>query len=532
MARSASAHEGPPRSSVSDNDDDFPASVSEAAYAEGQINERSRLLGPNGQRRPLLSPDDEAVSPMNMFLVRALRTISFVLLLISSIWALLLFVNVFVAIPGLSARASGYTAFIFAVFSVTNLVINLLFFTTPSKGDRLVSLTISVFLLACAVFILVVPRLRLEEGWVGIATVFWAALIGAWTVVTDRVVEWGKQEEEERLTGRVETRRTLGEWFKVSFTLTSLLVLFGLVFLTAMGLVLRAHDATLAPPGQRYYVDNRKYQVHLNCYGDAKPDQPTVLIEAGETSAYYLNTWVAEAQSAGDVGRVCYWDRPGFGWSDSAPSPLSAGMAVDVLSQVLTSAREDGPFVIVAHGVGGLYSRIFASRHVPDIKGLLLIDTLHEDLLGRIASSRHGFMAFLRGLWSPLSIDRLFGWIFRGRSREDRIYGRSAWRDGKVQKALLQENLAAKTLTHNEIIAARAILPANVPISVVTSGRHIKRDKAWESKQRDLAGLSEQGTWDIANTAGHIVWRDDEGRDIVKKRLAALVSGTVGNSTI
>jgi len=51
-------------------------------------------------------------------------------------------------------------------------------------------------------------------------------IISVWTVITDRTVAWGKSEEEERLTGRQETRRTLFEWTSVLLS-TIILIIIG-----------------------------------------------------------------------------------------------------------------------------------------------------------------------------------------------------------------------------------------------------------------------------------------------------------------
>ena len=37
-----------------------------------------------------------------------------------------------------------------------------------------------------------------------------------------------------------------------------------------------------------------------------------------------------------------------------------------------------------SHGVGGLYSRVFAARHTSQVKGLLLVDTVPESLIPKI----------------------------------------------------------------------------------------------------------------------------------------------------
>lgn len=105
---------------------------------------------------------------------------------------------------------------------------------------------------------------------------------------------------------------------------------------------------------------------------------------------------------------------------------------------------------------------------------MLLIDNLHEALLYRIGSPGRGFRLWLRGVISPLGLDRLWGWIFKGDSREDRIFGSAAYQNGKLIKAKLQESLVATTYTHNEIVTAKVILPRDVPLAVVSSGDRVK----------------------------------------------------------
>lgn len=170
-------------------------------------------------------------------------------------------------------------------------------------------------------------------------------------------MEYGKAEEEERLTGRHETKRSLGEWFAVFISTILIWILVVVtVFLTAT-LIMEANDTALVPPGTLYFVDSNKYQVHLSCAGNKNASDVTVLLEGGEFPVKGgMQGWVGDALNNGTIGRYCYWDRPGFAFSDNAPSPLSAGMAVDALSEALAHAGEDGPWIVVAHGIGGLDS--------------------------------------------------------------------------------------------------------------------------------------------------------------------------------
>jgi pimeloyl-ACP methyl ester carboxylesterase len=469
------------------------------------------------------------VSPYNLWSVRFLRYFTVFFLIVTFLWWALLLVSIFVSPPGMHSRGSGFFDFSYTTLTAGYLLTVLLFFAAPSKAAQVTSLVIAVILLVDMILIVAVPQLRREEGWVGITSVVWALIMSIWTVFTDRVVAWGKQEEEERLTGRAETRRTLREWCAVATSTIVLVLLAVVVVLLTATLILRSRDASLAAPGEKYYVDGEKYQIHVFCEGNETDSKgrkvPTVLFEAGEEPfAGELQEFATNALDNGTISRYCYSDRPGFGWSDNAPSPFSAGMAADVLSEALARAGEQGPWILASAGVGSIYSRIFSSRHGRDILGLLLVDPLHEDLLYRLSSPNRGFLFWARGIISPLGLDRLSGALFKGRTREDRVYGRAAYQGGKYIKAKLQESLVADSLTKNEVGSARTIQDDQTPFALISSGIEVRRDSTWESKQRDLSHLTKQLiSWDIVNKAPHEVWKTFEGREIMEKRLRKLV---------
>ncbi len=107
-------------------------------------------------------------------------------------------------------------------------------------------------------------------------------------------------------------------------------------------LILRSRDAGLEYDGTRYWVDNAKYKVHLACVGQQQDfslsknkttAQHTILIESAETpSEYDFEHWAYAAWKNGTINRYCYWDRPGYAWSDNASPTLSRRKASKVLS--------------------------------------------------------------------------------------------------------------------------------------------------------------------------------------------------------
>ncbi|RDW70797.1 DUF2417 domain-containing protein [Aspergillus mulundensis] len=487
-------------------------------------DERTRLLP--REREPYLSPDDPAVSPYNLWSVRALRGLSIAFLAISFIWWTFLLVSLFVSAPAVHTRGSGFFAFAYTTLTVGYLLFGLIFFSVPSKPMTIWGFILALFLFTDMCITVAVPKIRVEEGWVGIASVVWAVIISVWNIIQNRYVAWGKREEEERLTGREETRWTLGEWLAVlcETLFSAVIAIISILFMIT--LALRARDATLHAPGQKYWVSANNYQVHLNCVGNTSSDNSTtVLIEGGEGPVEHtLQPFIDELYQRGAIPRYCYWDRPGIAWSDNAPSPFSAGMASDALSEALALADEEGPFVLVSAGVGSIYSRIFASRHLLETRGIFLIDPLHEDYLSDIANPGRGFGLWVRGILSPLGLDRILGAIFKHRTREDRVFGRSAYQTGKFIRAKLQENLVAGSMTYSEIQAARHVQMADTPLVVVSSGDEVDNNRKWAQKQEDLTAITKNlKNWDVVQDAPHEVWRTTKGRQTLEERLRAMV---------
>lgn len=370
-----------------------------------------------------------------------MRYLTVLFLVITFLWWVLLLVSIFVSPPGLHTRGSGFFDFSYTTLAAGILLNSLLFFSAPSMAMRVSQAVLAFVLLVDLIIIVAVPRLRGEEGAPGIASVVWVTVMAAWCVFTDRIVAWAKREEEERLTGRAETRRTLAEWLAVLGS-TTILVIFVLItiFMTAT-LTIRSLDAGLPFDGERIAVDDGKYEVHIACVGNVTTDKkgnrvPTILLESAEDPVEYdFEHWAYGAYKNGTIDRYCYWDRPGYAWSDNAPSPHSAGMSADNLAEALAIQGEEGPWILVSAGYGSIVSRIFSARNFREVVGIMMIDPLHEDLLAELASPTRGFFIWGWGVISPLGIRRIIGSLFGGQTKEDRVYGNAAIQGGKLIKA-------------------------------------------------------------------------------------------------
>jgi len=133
--------------------------------------------------------------------------------------------------------------------------------------------------------------------------------------------------------------------------------------------------------GRLIDVDGRA--VYLDCRGAGSP---MVILETGFGGG--ADGWGYVLDGVATFTRVCAWDRPGIGRS-AARGLHSAGEAAADLRAALETAGEVGPFIVVAHSLGGVYARVFAAAGPPggreatprdEVLAFVMLDTYEPDL--------------------------------------------------------------------------------------------------------------------------------------------------------
>jgi pimeloyl-ACP methyl ester carboxylesterase len=128
--------------------------------------------------------------------------------------------------------------------------------------------------------------------------------------------------------------------------------------------------APFPPPGQ--LIDIGGWRLHLYCTGDAKPSQPTVILEAGKGD--FSSEWNLVQPKLATFGRVCSYDRAGTGWSDLGPHPRTMRQIVYELHVLLEKAGVPPPYVLVGHSYGGWLVRLYASTYRSEVAGMVLVE--------------------------------------------------------------------------------------------------------------------------------------------------------------
>jgi pimeloyl-ACP methyl ester carboxylesterase len=136
---------------------------------------------------------------------------------------------------------------------------------------------------------------------------------------------------------------------------------------------------TLAPPTivphGRYsgWFDVGGRRLFMRCTGTGGP---TVVFENGLTS-----DWFDVQNAVSRTTRACSYDpalqNSPFTRSDPAPTPRHGRAVVQDMDRLFQAAQLPGPYVLVGHSNGGLFSLLYASLHPGQVAGLVLVDGVH-----------------------------------------------------------------------------------------------------------------------------------------------------------
>ena len=162
--------------------------------------------------------------------------------------------------------------------------------------------------------------------------------------------------------------------------LIGLLIL--LVILVAFGLIREAilrnnYRSEYPAPGEMVTIGD--HDIHLNCVGEGSP---TVVFEA-DLDQYGSLSWDPVQKEVSKLTRACSYDRAGILWSKPGPRPRDGETIAAELKTLLENAGEEGPYLLVGHGFGGAYLRIFAGKNPEDVAGMVLVESSHPEMMTR-----------------------------------------------------------------------------------------------------------------------------------------------------
>ena len=124
------------------------------------------------------------------------------------------------------------------------------------------------------------------------------------------------------------------------------------------------------PPGR--LIDIGGWRLHINCTGEVRASQPTVILESGMGD--FSVEWGLVQPGVARFARVCSYDRAGDGWSELGPHPRTFHQIVYELHTLLDKAGVKPPLALVGHSYGGWLTRLYVSTYPTDVAGMVLVE--------------------------------------------------------------------------------------------------------------------------------------------------------------
>ena len=225
-------------------------------------------------------------------------------------------------------------------------------------------------------------------------------------------------------------------------------------------------------------------RMYLECHGEGGP---TVVFESGYPNDGTVWSEAGVFQSVSTFTRACVYDRPGtmfldhIGRSDPAAQPRTAGDVVADLHTLLHTAGEPGPYVLVAHSIGGLFVRLFATTFPDEVAGLVLVDSSSEHQYERLAP-----------VTPPQFVDPL---LLQSQNPPPELLAAFPVRAGQAEHPLRPMPLVV--LTHGIPVGEQGVLPPGFPAA--------EWEEILAELQRQFVQLVPGGRQVIAHESGHYI---------------------------
>lgn len=260
--------------------------------------------------------------------------------------------------------------------------------------------------------------------------------------------------------------------------------------------------------------------LYLRCAGPETPGRPTIVLESGYHDS--SDPWTLTDAEPPAVGpsvferlsqrnRVCAYDRPGtLRYSDPValtdrsspvPMPRTARAVVDDLHALLGAADVPGPYLLVAHSLGGVFARHYTQLHPADVVGVVFVDAFPVGMPELMGDTWPAYSEALARPVPPFATDPEWEVVDVPKS------------DAEVRAAPAYPPVPTAVLSKTEPFPT----PDGVPQDVFT-----RLERVWPEGQRSLVALTPRTPQTLVTGSDHYVQVHDP--DIVSATAELLMT--------
>ncbi|EGG22872.1 hypothetical protein DFA_05002 [Cavenderia fasciculata] len=165
--------------------------------------------------------------------------------------------------------------------------------------------------------------------------------------------------------------------------------------------------------GLSYYPSYLGLKMHIRCYSNvttANQNGPTALFDAG--LPFFSTAWVSVIPSvlqnmpAWNISKACFMDRYGYGWSDSAPYPITTQDYVFRLHGSLQAANLKGKYILVGWSWGSIFTQVFSLTYPKEVAGIMTVDGT-DSKWGFISANQQSIITYTNTYMNFMSMNNM-----------------------------------------------------------------------------------------------------------------------------
>ncbi|MDA7025112.1 alpha/beta hydrolase [Bacillus sp. CLL-7-23] len=129
------------------------------------------------------------------------------------------------------------------------------------------------------------------------------------------------------------------------------------------------------PPGKIISVNGH----NMHIFAEGKGNTTVVFASGWKVPSPYVDFYPLYSEISKHT-RTAVYDRPGYGWSETAHTPRDIDVIAKELHELLKKSGEKAPYILVGHSIGSLEVIRFAQLYKDEVKGVVLIDGSNPDM--------------------------------------------------------------------------------------------------------------------------------------------------------
>lgn len=251
-------------------------------------------------------------------------------------------------------------------------------------------------------------------------------------------------------------------------------------------------------------VEVEGHKIHIFAQGEGQ----TIVITGGLGTPSPFIDFYRIVDGLSKNARAVVYERPGYGWSESAKTPRTTEQITLELYELLKMAGENPPFVFVAHSFGSLEVIRFAQKYPDLVAGILFVDAgnpgFYQDynieqikVVSYIVRfiSKIGLIRITGDIADLLGIVKMSGLPEEIKKRAKMMFYSNWFNNDSIRELDLFNKSAATVMEAGTL--------GDIPLTILTAEKSTHNIKGWLESQQELSRWSTKSQHKIVDNAGH-----------------------------